>query len=256
MEISFERTQALREAGRFGDLLDLLLQSLAEAEHETAPHRTRFFITMFEWKLLAEHYLPARTALETVREEQVARLLAGELYIGKNDPDGRTERWERADRFLLIAEIDDLLADALSTYALFTRLDVEQPALARRYAWRALPAMVEAGDFALAERYRKDPLERLADVNRAATVWPLFPPPVHPRLSAELSGLVGEVRIGGEVLRGLGRGDEADALRAALLSGLASAELREWAQRELDEPGSITRHFVECKMALEGQAPE
>jgi len=252
---SFERMHALREAGRHDELLSLLRQSLAGVELDVAPHRTRFFITMFEWKLLAEHYMPARTALKTVREEQIAHLLAGELYVGKPDPRGRTETRERADRFLFIAEINDILADASSTYALFTRLAAERPELARRYAWRALPAMVGAGDFALADRYRQDPLKLLAEVNRAAKDWPLFPPPLHPRTSSELSNLVGDVRTGMDVLRGLGRAPEADALRAALLSGLDTGELREWAQRELEEAGSITRHFVARQMALEDQAP-
>lgn len=247
---ALERMETLRDAGRYGDLLSMLRQSLAEAEQEIAPDSRRFFLAMFEWKMLAGHYEPARTALEEVRNEQAARLFAGELYIGRDDTSRHAETWQRADRFLLIVEINEILADGASTHGLFARLDKEQSALARRYAWFALPAIVEQEDFALADRYRQDPLKELAAVNQAATVWPLFASPAQPRMSAELSSLAENVRIGIAVLRGLGRAAEADALREALLAGLDSAQMRVWAERELEEPGAIRRAFVAHQMAL------
>ncbi|MBQ5939122.1 hypothetical protein [Massilia sp. AB1] len=252
-----ERMRDLYEAGRYADLLVLLQQSLAEAELEVAPERTRFFMTMFHWKMLVEDYPPARAELEAARDEQAARLFAGDLYAGLDDDAAKDEdSFRRVQRFSLIADMNRTLGDARSTHALFVRLDAGQPALARQYAYLALPEVVEVGDFALADRYRHDPLRLLAEVNRDSTAWPLFPPPIHPRMSAQLSNLVRDVRIGIDVLRGLGRVAEADALPESLLSGLASGELRAWAQRELAEPGSITRHFVECQMALEDRASE
>ena len=106
------------------------------------------------------------------------------------------------------------------------------------------------GDFALAERYRGDPLASLEGVNDQARCAPLFPLPGQaPRLAAELMNLATAVRLGAAILRGLGRGSEAEALRASLLAGLATAELKEWARRELDLPGTITREIVDRQMA-------
>ena len=77
-----ELMRDLHAAERFGELLVVLQQSLVDGERETAPDRTRFFMTMFHWQMLVEQYAPARPALEEARDEQVARLLAGELFVG------------------------------------------------------------------------------------------------------------------------------------------------------------------------------
>src|SRR5690606_15563894 len=114
-----------------------------------------------------------------------------------------------------------------ATHALFLQIEAQEPALAQRYAWLALPAIVAAGDFALAERYRGDPLELLHEVNATAARSELFPAGRQaPRLAADLMNLTREARIGIAVLHGLGRTGEALAVRDALLAGLASDELR------------------------------
>ena len=253
-----ELMRDLHAAERFGELLVVLLQSLVDGERETAPDRTRFFMTMFHWQMLVEQYAPARPALEEARDEQVARLLAGELFVGLDTDAGEGgDKFQRVRRYLLIVEMNDILGDARSTHALFERLDAGQPELARQYAHLALPAVVQGGDFALADRYRGDPFSWLAEVNESARTLPLFPSRGEPpRLSAYLRNLMGDVHIAIAVLRGLGRQAESDALRAALLAGLETEYLRGWALRELDEPGTLIRELVAHQMAQEDTAPD
>lgn len=251
IEMQTSRAIAMNQEGRHEEALALLRRLLAEAEEAVAPTRSRLFIAILEWTMLAEHYAPARAALKELREDQIARLLAGDLYLGRDDPDGDPDaRFGRISRFSLIVDINHTLHDARSTWSVFSALDKSQPRLAWQYAWSALPAVVEAGDFALAERYRGDPLASLEGVNDQARCAPLFPLPGQaPRLAAELMNLATAVRLGAAILRGLGRGAEAEALRASLLAGLATAELKEWTRRELDLPGTITREIVDRQMA-------
>lgn len=245
---------SLHETGCFDEALALVHELFAEAEREPAPGRTRYFMPMFQFQLLLGEHAPARAALAALRDRQAARLLAGELYCG-TAPAPQQQAYLRVSRFSLVVEMNALLGDAHATHALFRRLESQSPGLARSYAWQALPAMVEVGDFALADRYRRDPLELLANVNAAARELPLFPPPRQaPRLAADPGNLVSDVRIGMAVLDGLGDPAAASALRETLLAGLSSDELKGFAQRELDEPGTITREVAARTMAAEGRA--
>lgn len=248
-----ETIEAMRAEGRYGDLLAYLEHWYAEAEDSPAPERTDYFMVMFQWSLLIEDHPPARQALAQLRDEQVRRLLDGKLYTGTAEPsgDGRA-MFRRVRRYSMIVEMNEMLADPASTHALFLQLDAGQPELARRYAWQALPAIVEVGDFRLADRYRGDPLAQLETVKEAARNFPLFPPPGQaPRLAAELTNLTREAGIAIAVLRGLGREAEAEAVRTALLGALENEEVRALAERELEEPGAITRLVVAHQMAQE-----
>lgn len=241
----------LHEAGRFDDALALSRDLFAEAEAEPRPERYRYFMPMFQLQLLLDVHAPTRAVLAALRDEQAARLLDGDAFCGSGGPPAADE-YQRASRFSLLLQMNTLLGEMHATHALFRALEARLPELARQYAHQALPAMVDAGDFALADRYRGDPLSGLANVNHGARELPLFPPPREaPRLAADLSNLVKDVRIGIAVLRGLGDPAAADALRAALLDGLESDELREMAARELAEPGTITREGVARQMAEE-----
>ena len=242
---------ALREEGRFGDLLALLQQSFAAAEQAVAPTRYSLFITMFEWKLLLEHYGPARAALQALRDDQAAQMLAGDWDFGRDGVSAEPGVL-RASRFSLVVDMNEMLEEPRATHALFVQLDARAPQQARRYAWQVLPALVEVGDFTLADRYRGDPLELLGAVNEMRRNWPLFPPPgMAPRLAGEMMNLTRAVRIGMAVLRGQGHDAEAGALGEALLAGLKASELRALALRELDEPGTISRELVDRQIAGE-----
>jgi len=240
----------LLHAGHHAEALALVRQMFADAACAVAPERPAFFMTMFTWELLAEAYAPARTALAALRDEQAARLLAGDLYCDAGV--GGMADYRRTGRFSLVIQMNRILGDAPATHALFVQIETAQPALARSSAWQALPAMVEVGDFALADRYRGDPLALLDEVNDMARHLPLFPlPRTAPRLIADLMNLTGSVGIGMAVLRGLGRAAESDALGQALLGGLESGEVRALAARELIDPGTINRELVAHQMAQE-----
>ncbi|WP_058048995.1 hypothetical protein [Janthinobacterium sp. Ant5-2-1] len=235
------RLIALRNEGRHAEALPLLQELFAEAGQTLNPARSSYFMIMLEWKFLAEAYAPAYAALQAERDAQIQLLLSGNTFGGRS-------------RFSLIAEMNDTLGDARSTADLFVRLDTCAPELASQYAWQALPAVVESGNFALAERYHGAPLEHLDMVNELAASLPLFPAPrTPPRLAAELMNLVKDVRIAAAILRGQGQAAEADALCAALLAGLTNDAMRALAQRELDAPGSITADIVNRQMAQEQQ---
>jgi hypothetical protein len=243
-----EAPGALRQAGRHGEALALLQQLFAGAARAGAPAQPGLFLVMLEWAFLATEYPPARTALEEARDQQIGRLLAGDMTVG---PDGDTHpAFLHGSRFALIAEMNRILGDARSTYEVFVRLDAMRPDLARRHAFLALPAVVAACDYALADRYRGDPLAHLAALNATAGTFPLFPPPEQaPRLAAELTLLVNDVRIASAVLRGRGQATDALALRARLLAELPSGPVRTLAQRELDDEGTIMREIVAHQMA-------
>lgn len=194
--------------------------------------------------------MPALDALAVARDEQVRHLLASDENVS-NGGDG-----SRRSRFALIADMNETLKDPRATYELFVELDSRLPAIARQVAFRALPAIVAAGDFTLAERYMADPLDlqnHAADLNRMAGEFPLFSPTLTaaPRLAAELSNFMRDVRLRAAVLHGLGRASEADALRHQALAGLASEGMRALAQRELAVPGTIIRAITDHRMELE-----
>ncbi len=250
-EARIDQVIAHHRAGRLSEALALLETELAGIEREAAPSRTHYFMPMFQLGLLVDDYPPARAAMTALRDAQAARLLAGEPYTG-TDPAPTNEPWQRVERFSLILEMNKKLGDARSTYDIFRQLQAQQPALADENGGRALEAMVAMGDFALADRYRRPPLGMLDEVNLNARSMPLFPPGRQaPRLSADLMNLVRDVRIGMAVLRGLDDPSGSDALRAAMLDGLESAELKDLARRELDEPGTVVREVVAHQMAEE-----
>jgi hypothetical protein len=132
--------------------------------------------------MMLKEYPPARVAMRRVRGEQAARLLAGEIVFGAAE-----ERWPRS-RFQVIAGMDGKLGDSRATYELFLQLRAAWPQAAQRDAFLALEAIVEAGDYALAETYLGDPLAGLDQLNECALTHVLIPPSRQaPRLAAELS---------------------------------------------------------------------
>jgi hypothetical protein len=239
-----------RNAGRLDEALQLLRAAFLQNDSPSVDAMASHFMTMFQWKMLAEEYPPARAALAELRDGQAVLVLAGEdrftADAGAGSPIRRT-------RFSVVVEMNEMLDDAASTHALFTALEAARPEQARANAWGALPHLVAAGDFALAERYRGDPLAMLEPVNLNARSLPLFPPDRQaPRLAADLMSFAKDLHLAVAVLKGLGRPDEAAALRVAALEGIESSELRGWMQREMDKPGVISRAISSHQMAAWG----
>jgi RimJ/RimL family protein N-acetyltransferase len=234
-----------REEGRFDDALRHVLAAFARMQSVDRERHIGGFMVMLEWRFLAEVYAPARAAMADARDAQVHQLLAGAATYGL----ARNEWLGPPSRFSLIAEMNETLRDPHSTSAVFARLDADMPAQAQRVAFTALPAVVEAGDFALGERYMPDPMRDVPGLNATAESWPLFPPAgTAPRLAAELSNFSREVRLCAAILRGLDREPEADALVDAALAGLANEELRDWMRRDMRHPGLIHRAMADRQM--------
>lgn len=239
-----------RHEGRNADALRLLVKLFGQGCRSDTHARASHFLTMFEWNQLAEDYPPAREAMASARDEQVGLLLGGDENFSTG-----ADGWPRS-RFQVIVHMNETLKDAGATYALFIQLQSLMPALARRKAFLALPAIVEAGDYALAERYLPDPLAQLADLNALSSELPLFPPDLAaPRLAAELSNFMKDVRLRAATLQGLGRVTEAEALREAALAGISSDEMRALAQREIAEPGTIMCEATDHRIALKATGP-
>lgn len=238
---AIEQAMSARREGRYEEALRLTME-LFERMDDT------HFITMFSWRMLMDDYPPAREAMIRTRDAQVVRLQAGDVLLN----DGQ-QRWPRS-RFQIIARMNEDLQDSRATYELFLQLLAVRPGEARREAARALPSIVEAGDYALADTYLEDPLPRLEELNAMARELPLLPAvQVAPRLAAELHNFINEVRMLAAVHEGLGRSEEAAALRDAALVGLDAKDMRTWAARELADPGVLFREFsrVEVRYTTE-----
>jgi RimJ/RimL family protein N-acetyltransferase len=234
-----------REERRYEDALRHLLAAFARMLSSDKERHVDGFIVMLEWRFLAGEYAPARAAMREARDAQVHRLLAGEMIYGR----ARNEWLGPPSRFSLIADMNETLRDPASTSEVFARLDAVNPEQARRDAFVALPALAEAGEFALAERYLRDPMASLASLNETARDWPLFPPArTAPRLAADLSNFARNLRLHAAILRGLGRGSEADTLLDTAMAGLANDELRDWVRCDFQWPGVIHRALSDHRM--------
>ncbi|MBB3121186.1 hypothetical protein [Pseudoduganella violacea] len=232
----------VRRDGSHDEALRIVKQQFERIATGAKDTRQDYFITMFEWGLLVEEHVAARTAMISERDEQVRRLLEGDSIFC-------TDGFMPISRFHVIVDMNQFLQDSRATYRLVTQLLAHNPALVRHEIHRALPAIVEAGDYALAIQYIKNPLDSLLDLNRLARDLPIYPPHGNaPRLAAELTGFMGNVILRRKALTGLGRDAEAEQLRAAALKGIHSPELRALASGELAEPGSITRLVTEHQM--------
>lgn len=224
--------------GRYGDALAMILNTFAHEED-----LSRHFISMFEWMRLVPEYPPAREAMIAERDAQAVRLLAGEHQFGS------PEMQYCQSRLAVIVEMNRALCEPHATYQVFAQFYAIAPVEARRRAFLALPDVVAAGDYALAEQFLGDPLMDLPRLNEVARSLPLFPVGrTAPRVASELTNFITDVRLLSTVLAGTGRQQEADALRQAALAGIESSELRELGARELSEPGTITRELVPHQM--------
>jgi len=188
----------------------------------------RLSYALSRWADLGKVYPPARAALEAVRDRDTAVLLAG-----------------KGDRklFMDIEAIYDALGEKQRTHALFVELEKIDPELARSCAGVALPAIITAGDYALAERLLPDP-ERV--VRRGAAI-----------LNADFSGrrrmrfmrapylatcinmYVDRVREVLTVLEGRGRTHEAARLRRLAADLIPATTIRR-AVRDALLPGAPT----------------
>lgn len=243
----------LYESGQHAAMLTRLQLAWAQAEEDSVRPGWHWHSMLIRWQLLADDYAPARAALVPLRDAQIAHLLDGRLYAGQQQAEQSPQAtFDRVARFTLITEMNNILSDPAATCRLFTRLHAEQPALAKRYASRAMPALIDTGAYTLARHYLDEPLALLDEINTLSRTLPLLAPEGQaPRLAAELTNLVTGVRYHIAVLHSNDQHPQAAALREALLSGLEHETLRAWAGEELAQPGTITGYVVAQQMAFD-----
>jgi hypothetical protein len=140
------RLHAARLMTREGRYEDALREFAWFHEHALEENRALYGVRLSSalsgWADLAGRYPPARHALEGVRERGATALLAGQGGF---------------PLFHEIASIDEALGEQQHTHALFARMMDLAPDRARSLINVALPAVIAARDFALAERMLPDP---------------------------------------------------------------------------------------------------
>lgn len=225
------------ENGRHDDALRGLIVLFGKTDEESYNKLHR--MAMFMWEQLLADHPPARQAYRNERDEQVRRLLSGDHHFTQGTD------FPPRPRFQVIAQMNKTLGEQRATYELFKQFEACMPDLARKQAFLALAAIIEAEDYAMAERYLPDPLHQLDKLNTLAGQMPLLAPAGSaPRLGAELSNFMKDVRMRNTLLRGLGRDSEADALQQGALAGIDADDMRALAQQEMAAPGTILQKLI------------
>lgn len=149
-----ERLHAARSAAREGRFAEALREFIWFHEHaleeQPSMRGVRLSFALGYWLELAGQYLPARAALQRIRNEKTERLEQGE---------------EDRELFSDVCAINRELGNEEATYDLFRSINDSNAAFAARCAAVAMPAMVKAFDFKLARSFISDPrkaIERLA----------------------------------------------------------------------------------------------
>lgn len=218
--------------GRHQEALDEYAWFHAYALDQPGLRAVRLSFALAHWTELAEVYPPARQALEAQRDRHLAAVLGG------------AGGWKS---FQALAAINERLGLAQQTYATFRELSARDPETASACGRLAMNAIIEARDFALAERYLPDPehavhasSERLNQEVAGRRTRSFTPAP---RIAAAIHNYVQDVKQLLTVLEGCGRKEEARhitrlapdlvrattvrrAVRAALLPGA-----RPWYER-------------------------
>lgn len=241
------RLEALSDAIERG-ADDTVVDALVALSDEFAAQTDDAFLDRFSlrgaWREAVEAYPPARSALARMRDAQAQGLLAGDAL----DLTGWSPR--RDAGFDMFVMMNEMLGELRATRDLFVRLLDDQPHVVARSGKAALPALVDAGDFALAERYLDNPRRWLDIVNETARHFPLWPAlGVAPRLATELHLMMKELRMRFRVWQGLGREPEARDEADAVIGELATDELRSLARAECVNSGYIMQTLVQQQMA-------
>ncbi len=160
---------AAREEGRFDAALVNVSTVFGEIAAGVPKADQLYPLTMALWTQLAGEYPPTIDTLAVVRNYHADLLLGGDaVFCGQGTP-------LQVSRFQLVVELNQILNDTRGTHALFKRLLAMAPELAAREAFLALPAIVQEGDYVLADRFLGDPGARLEEINSMSILYPLWP---------------------------------------------------------------------------------
>lgn len=185
-------------------------------ETEPSLRGVRLSFALAHWIALAAKYPPALAALQQVRDDKTNSLLNGEVDL---------------DTFRDVEAINRDLQSVLATYALFAHIVAANPALAQQCARWAFPALVAAGDFALASRFLSEPetyVRLLAETfNEDVLACEVQPALMAPRWQAHVYNYARDIRLVLAVLTGAARLDESSQIRDLALVLVQATEVRE-----------------------------
>ncbi|NHZ87432.1 hypothetical protein F2P45_00045 [Massilia sp. CCM 8733] len=183
-------------------------------EEDAALEEMRYYLIGM-WVELGQAYPKALDALRTIRADKEKALLAG-----AND---REVFWD-------IVIIDAELGDTAATYQFYKALAAASPVFAADCALIAMPAIVEAQDYALAAKLMPpaEPfvreMARVLEQDIAAIKQRPYSPA--PERRAEITTYVSEVRRVLTVLAGNGDPHEADHIKALAVNLIKSPSVR------------------------------
>jgi hypothetical protein len=215
-----ERLKNAKQAadeGRYEDALGEYIWFHDHAlEHEPALYGVRLSFALEYWMDLAKVYPEARRALEQTRDDNSARLMRG---------DGNRALFHD------LACINKKLRCEHSTSDVFAKLTSDFPELAKECASLALPALVAAGNCALARQYVPNPAETLqrfsATLNEDVDHLATKPPSPAPMLDAYVYIYAERVSVLIAILRGTGESEEAERIERSALELIRSRSVRE-----------------------------
>ena len=170
---------------------------------------------LFYWMELAALYPPARVTLEQIRDRKTTALLSN---------------LEDRDVFHDIASINDHLLEQGKTHALFVKLVASNPEFAEACSRYALPSLVLAGDFELAERFSPDPEHQLrelgTDLNRTIQRRKQGRYSPAPRIKAEIHIYAEKVKQLMVISDGLGKKTESARLQQVAIQSIQATSIR------------------------------
>jgi hypothetical protein len=224
-----ERLHAAHQAkleGRYADALrDLAWYHDHALDEQPSLYAVRLSFGLGHWIDLGKVYPAAMLALEAVRDRKTQALLRGE-----------------GDRALFhdVTAINEGLGSTRAIYDLYLALAERMPGLAKQCASLALPAIVAARDYRLANRIRPDPETLVrkeaaqveADVNRIRH-RPFSPAP---RRRVLIGLYADSVRLQRDITAGIGDRAGARRLESLALGLIRNPRLREAVRVELARP--------------------
>jgi hypothetical protein len=226
-----ERLQAARQAATEGRHEEALREFIWFHHHALDERASlggvRLSYALYYWLDLGKAYPPALQALDDLRAHKAQALLRGEGDLGM---------------FLDVCAIDRVKEDSRATYELYLALSERQPALAAQCAQLALPAIVAARDYPLADRLRGDPEMRIRtwaeelrwDIHWAKRRGYTRAPVRWSTIKRYADG----VRLHLEIVAGVGHHDEARRLAALAVDLVDDPSLRAAVRAALARPSA------------------
>ncbi|MDM5180362.1 hypothetical protein PO883_24575 [Massilia sp. DJPM01] len=220
---------AMRE-GRHEEALDAFIWFYQHAlEEDPSLEEMRYYLIGM-WVELGKAYPKALEALRTIRSEKTDALLGGES--------DRELFWD-------IVIIDAELGTTAATYQFYLALAEACPVFAAECALIAMPAIVEAQDYALAARLMPaaEPFVREMAIVLEQEIAAIKHRPLSrtPERWAEITTYISEVQRVLTVLAGNGDPDEAARIKALAVSLIKSPSVRREVAAGLSKRAKVRR---------------